>query len=408
MRIQFLEKDLSALKNQIIFTTPFDERDTPEKFLLNLNKQFHVFGGDEKDLQRLKIVSPNKDIFTKALQNPYSRKECVADILIDILDRAYEESQMTEIAELFSNCRDIVQLVSAKYSISLIPDNGTWNNKLRMLQSINEHYNDVEAILNKESKTMLLYNKRKAEELAIFLEPFVEALEDLSATSYTTSNRILLWWNLINNHFKSSENYSYEIKHFATNVNNLFRSKFRVQMDYKIDCFLDPRYKMLKMLNETERAEVIQEICILLNDATKGVSGPSTSTACRAPEPKKSKFAIFETQRGDNVTIRKKPKEKEDRFSKYETKTDDLEPNDEVNIYLCLPKINTLETNSPFDIILKFWKSKAKTLPNLFQLAMSRLNTPACCGCIGRNKITLKEDLKDDFLNDMLLIRDNL
>lgn len=59
MRVQYYANDFSTLHNNVIFTAPFDPRNS-DVFLVNLIKRFKQFGGDEKDLHRMKIVTPNE------------------------------------------------------------------------------------------------------------------------------------------------------------------------------------------------------------------------------------------------------------------------------------------------------------------------------------------------------------
>lgn len=416
MKVQYFEGDISALKNKVVFATPVYHDDSPEIFLTKLIKLFNNFGGHEHDLRQLPIVTDNQQIFLKALDT-FARKNCVADIIIDILNEAFNISAKRETEEFLSACTGIVRILFNldKHNLKLNQDNGTWKNKLLMVQSITDQYNDIAMILENESQVNFHFNKRRAEEFVSFLEPFIDAIDDLSAISYTTANKVLLWWTAMKDHLGTFDNYSYELKHIMINAMICFRSKFIITVDNKIDCFLDPRYKMLKMLEESERNEVATEIRTKLEEIIVEQIVPVASTST-APEVKKKKFAVYETKKGDSRAVlpkkvsnkSKEAKKNESRFKRFETNDDEeINQHDEVVRYLKLPVMKSSQFESEFDLVRKFWKSQQKNLPKLYKLATSRLHTPATCGCVGKNSFS-KQYLKDETLNELLFIRDKI
>lgn len=84
--------------------------------------------------------------------------------------------------------------------------------KILMLESINMHYDEMVAISNNDNKFAFQFNKRKSEEFISLLSPFVEALDDLSATTYTTANKIFVWRSVLNEHVHTFNEYSNDLK----------------------------------------------------------------------------------------------------------------------------------------------------------------------------------------------------
>ncbi|KAG4072373.1 hypothetical protein HA402_004305 [Bradysia odoriphaga] len=414
-------KDENRRTIRVICTACFNQGDSPDLFLTKLMNVFNNFGGHEQDLIPLVVVTDKQPIFIESLKKFDRRLNCIADIIIDILNETFQASPNQETNDLITTCKTIVGILmkSEKHNFELIRDDGTWVNKLLMVQSVTDQYNDIAVVLEMESRVNFEFNKRRAQEFISFLEPFVDALRDLSSNSYPTANKVLLWWTFIRDHLGTFQNYSYELKHMMINAMDLFRSKFVLTIDNKIDCFLDPRYKLLKMLSDTERTDVIAEVkkrldVIIVDEI---VHNPAASTS-KAPSVKKSRFADYETKKGDSRKIlpkkvSKKSKEEtknENRFKRFETNDDEnLNDSDEVVRYLKMPPMKSSEFGSEFDVISKFWKSQQKHIPKLYKLAISRLHIPMTCGCGGQtNPYRQQHSLSEGTLHDLLFIKDKL
>lgn len=366
MRLQYFAIDLSALHNEIIFAAPF-ESTTNDIFLSNFIKRFKHFGGDEKDLQRMKIVTPNDKFFSKALIYPLSRSKCVVNAIIQILDDAYDDCTSGELVDFFMCCRKIVRYVndSNKYDFSLECDNGSWKGKMAMMESINAHYDDLVVISNNDNKFDFQFNKIKSEELVSFLSPFIEAADDLASTEHTTANKIFVWWAVLNDHLQAFNEYSNERKAMMLCARNSFRLAFPVTMEEKINCFLDPRFKQLLMLAESEREHVMKEVRSLLRESTVEPDGSDEASSSGTSHAKKSRLENFESQKSISNS-RTKPRDNgkgRSRISKYEASEPIAEENDEVTIYLKLPLLNSSDFVKEFDIISKFWGMDLRDKP---------------------------------------------
>lgn len=353
------------------------------------------------------------NLFKKALDFPFSRKDCLADKINQILDESFKQSATKDFEEIFSNCRNIVRFIKDKdvqpFNIDVDPDDGTWKGKIQMLQSIVGQYNEIMKLLDNENKPNIKFVKRKADELLQFLEPFMDTVSDLTETSYPTANKILLWWAVLNDHLKTSENYSLELKKIMLNVRLCLATNFEPTMEDKINCFLDPRYKYLKMLSDKDRAEVISSVQNLLQNMEDNTNNTVAESSGQGPPNKKSRSSDYETTKSDvnqyRASNKPKPKDKVDRFKKYETNPSDGTENDECDIYLKLLPVKSNDFDSEADVVKCFWKSNKKKLPKLFKLVKTRLHLPACCAI---SEIQLKTKLDLKCLDDFMFIRNNM
>lgn len=410
MNLHYFDNNL-VLRRKMIFTISIDDSKA-EDAVHKIVQNFNVFGGEENDLYRLTIVTRTMNIFKQALDFPFSRKDCVADKINRILTESFSQSATKDFEEIFSNCRNIVRFINDKevqpLNINVRQDDGTWRGKIQMLQSLVGQYDDIMKLLDNENKSNIKFIKRKANELLQFLEPFVEAVSDLSETSYPTVNKIILWWAILNDHLKTSESYSLELKKIMVNARLSLASNFEPTMEDKINCFLDPRYKYLKMLSDNDRAEVISAVQNLLQnmvDTNKSVAEPSL----QGPPNKKSRSSSYEATKSDvnqyRASNKPKPNGKVDRFQKYETTPSDGTENDECDIYLKLPPVKSNDFDSEANVVKCFWKSNKNKLPKLFMLVKTRLHLPACST---GTEIQLKTKLDLKCLDDFMFIRNNI
>lgn len=418
MSIQYFKNDLSSLKKKIIFATIFDEEDKLEAIQLNIIKNFELFGGDKNDLEDLMIITPRNTVLAKVLAFPFIRNDCTSCVIKDIFNSAIKNSSTVEMEELLSTCRSVVRLIMSNEqynTMELCQDLGTWKTKDSMLRSIIAKYDDIIVILDDENQDKLRFSKKRAEELFDFLEPFVAAIDDLSATSHTTANKILLWWASLKDHLETKNKFSFEIKNIMINAKVSFDSRFQPTITNKIDCFLDPRYKSLLMLSEAERVEVINEVRKLVADIEIDIDVVTTVSNTHseiAPQAKKARFAAYEAGTSNAgaskavVQNKKQDASKEkNRFAKYEV--GDTQISDEVSKYVNLPQADPAKFESDLEIITKYWKPRKKLFPKLFKLALSRLHVPASCGCAWDETFKMKEKLKAEAINDLFIVKDN-
>lgn len=387
--IHYFEKDLSALRKNNIFAIGIDPKDDPTAILKNIIRNFNVFGGDEYQLHRTKIITPNTMMSKTIFDRPYHRQDCIIYKIKYILDAGFNSvsSQKDDFNEIINNCRNIVRYIKSKQlKIEVKIDCETWKSKIEMLEALKNQYNELMKFLDDDEETNFILNKKRLKEIVSFVTPFLEAMDDLAATDYPTANKIVLWWALLDNHLQDLENYSFWMKDISKKMKQIFDFELRPTMDNKIDCFLDPRYRWLKMFPQIEREAVYAKVRDMLHNSVEDSSRNFPS--CSSSE-------------------QSQPPAKKSRFSKFESTEMDYDNDDEVAMYLQAADAKKIDFQEEFNLIGIFWKLAEMKFPKLFQLATTRLHIPASCGNVGRNGY-IEQKFTLDKLNDLIIIGSSL
>lgn len=389
--MHYFDKELTALRKNNIFAIGIDPDDDPQISLMQIIRSFNIFGGDENQLKGMNIVTPNTVLMKTVLGSFYSRQDCIPYKIHKILEASFKNSscKRDDFYELIKTSRNIIRFIkdsgkSHQLEIDVKIDCESWTSKIKMLQALMDHYDNVMKILDGDKENNFVLNKKLMSEVVSFVTPFIEAVNDLAATEYPTANRIVLWWSLLKSHLEDDKNYSFYMKNIMKKAESIIDNELHPSMNNKIDCFLDPRYRWLKMFSQTERDAVYTKVREILKDVPEAEPRDlQPSSISEAPPPKKS------------------------RFSRFESTNVDVSTNDEVNMYLQGADSQTVNFDSEFNLIGIFWKNSRGKFPKLFQLAVSRLHLPASCSNINSDgyveqKITL------DKLNDLMLISSSL
>lgn len=378
----YFDNDLGALERKVLFAMSFDDLDNLEKIGSDIKTKFTIFGCDENMLKELNAVTPKEDIFADILKEICHRTDCAA-FIINLVLKAFVQNK--EFGDIFFTCKALVNYLietekSAKLTFSVVEDNGTWKNKVKMIEGLNKSYNELLNILNEEEKNKFKYNKKLAEELVKVLELFADGIVDLQSTAYPTSNKILLWWYLLKEHLKASKNHSVDMKRTIAHARTIFEMEYIPTMNQKVACFLDPRYRLLKMISADERSEVICEVRLLLSKM------PDPPINAELPGPA--------------------PPAKKSKFSHLEANDDDIEERDEVDTYIYAIELKSSKLDEcEFNVIGRFWKNNENKLPKLFKLATTLLHIPACC-CTCEITSNFKDADDSEMFEDLLFIRD--
>lgn len=379
----FFNDDLTQLTKKHIFTLSVEKDYCAEKIMCDIKSKLKTFGCDDKMLKKLSVVTPAKDIFVDILDGICLRVDCAAFIINSFLKPF---SDCDEVSELFLRCKGIMNYLietgkETKLKFKMTEDNDSWEHKILLIQKMNLNYNEVMDLLSVEKRAELKFDQKLAEELVEMFEVFIDAFDDLQSTNYPTSNKVLLWWSILNDHFNSKPKYSKPLKRATAQAKLLFETNFVPTIDQRISCFLDPRYRFLKMLSPEDRTEVIREVReILDNMPNEPCKAPAAETCI--PPTKKSKFKHLEAN------------------------DDDTEERDEINVYIHSTQLSSYNlADSEMNIVSKFWKSSESKLPKLSRLALSKLHVPACC-CTRDIPINLKRVMEHKTINSLLLLRD--
>lgn len=394
MTTHFFDRDFS-LKRKVLFTSLFKAK---VKSGVNIKKEFKrrfvLMGLDAKLLGKISFVTDQGSNIVKALKPPFKRKNCRAHLLNTILRNTFECDDIPLIIlKTFTSCKKIVRHLkqsgkSNELSKAVVQDCGTrWNYKLNMLQSVVNQYSEVMSLLSVERREKWSIDIELANEMISFLKPFKEACKSMEGDTYCTSNKILLWWAELTEHLDEEDCIREPMKTVFRVAKQFFKKKYLINMENKIACFLDPRYRELKMLTDVKRNEVFDEIKRLMK-ATENCGSEAEDDA---------------------------PIVNENRFFRYEGSLDE-DKLDEFQLYMKTATFSSYleDDNDKKHLVELFWRDNKNTFPLLCNLARKRLHIPASSGSservfsdAGRIYESRKTNLKPNVLDDLLFIRDN-
>lgn len=402
MTVHFFDENF-ILKKYLLFTSLFgcsgeatkkNSQKTGENIKFELIKQFELLGYDRGFLNKIKFVTDCGSNVVLALKE-YHRDDCRAHRLNTILQNTFDSDDLPlVITKILKICKKIVQYLKESGKTNLLPkaaiqECGTrWNTKLGVLKSVVEQYDEIKKILTVTQRNKWYINVDIAAEIIRFLTPFKEATESLEGETYPTACKVLLWWDNLSKHL-NEENFSDNpIKTLARIAKMYFDLKFQVNMDNKIACFLDPRYRFLKMLSENDRDDVHTEIKRLLKEVTHVEETP------------------------DLETPRKKY-----RFSMFEENSKDFQSDNEFELYMQSASFSEYykTEESKKHLVESFWRDNKERFPKLYYLAKKRLHVPATSApsevvfsSAGRIYDNKRTNLKPKKLDDLLFLKNNI
>lgn len=389
LNIHYFEQDLSALRKKKIFAIGVDTEDEPTTILASIIRNFNVFGVLELHLHKTKIITQKTMLMKTIFQQPFRRYDCILYKIKYVLDAGFNSSTDTSDSfnEVITNCRNIIRYIKNSGKSSLLKlevnvDCETWKSKINMVEAVECQYDEIIKLLDSDGEVNFVLNKKRLREIVAFVTPFLEAMDDLSATEYPTANKTVLWWALLNDHLQDTESYSFWMKDVIKKMKPIFDFELQPTMDNKIDCFLDPRFRWLKMFPHIEREETYDRVRNILQTPVENTAQNVTSGKALQSPP---------------------PPPKKSRFSKYESTETDVGKDDEVTMYLQAADVQSVDFHAEFNLIGIFWKLAAKKFPKLFQLATNRLHVPASCGNLDRNGY-VERKYTIDKLNDLMII----
>lgn len=199
-------------------------------------------------------------------------------------------------------------------------------------------------------------HNKAIDQLRQILEPFTRALKSLCIDQKPTINEVFVFRKKLEDHFKSRRASMGKVCDTAL---KLIREHFPITDLHKVAIFLDPRFKSLKFMSATEKANVLALVDKMLNvndaddpDASgkTGRDDKKPNVACAVDDSTDSAKYLIEYMDFD-----------EERDEKH----------DEIDTYMNLKFNDIYSTN-----ILEFWESRYD-LPHLRQLAKETLCIPA-------------------------------
>lgn len=305
---------------------------------------------------------------------------CAATKLTDIVGELLADP-LLEVAKTCSLiraiCKDFPKSPAHQASLQWVLDEydpTSWSYVWQLLNRCSEA---------KDSKELSTDMMASIHVITNILQPFQQASLSLSCTSTPTINQVYVFRKKLEDVFVLPYyNEPVAIGQLKTKARNLIQDKFNISNLHKLAVFLDPRFKSLKFLNDSERAAVIAMTKKLIAGGGAVVFGRAEDLSKKRPLIKSSanKSEYLMEYMDDKViacSASGSSSSQRDTKSEYLMEyMDDHVVHDgaanEVDIYLNLKLNNSVATD-----ILQFWKSR-KDLVRLRELARAILCIPAC------------------------------
>lgn len=395
MTVHYFDKHFS-LKRSILFTSLFKaKKKTGVNIRKELKRRFRNMGLDPQLLLKIDVVTDKGSNIVKALKPPYTRQNCRCHLLNTVLKNTFESDKVPLIMyKTIRLCKKIVRHLKQsgkmnQLSKCVIQDCGTrWNYKLDMVKSVVDLYQEIQPLLSVSNREKWQIDIELAEELILFLTPFKEACKSMEGDTYVTSNKILLWWAEISEHLSENNFARPAVKKTVRIARKIFDRKYTIDMSNKIACFLDPRYRTLKMLTDNDRETVFTEVKRLIQEET------DNDRQQRNNPVENRRFACFHGGLD------------EDNLEEFQSYMDTAD----FSMYWDAKK----ETESK-NLVEFFWRDNKERYPCLYKLARKRLHVPASSSSservfsdAGRTFEPRRTKLKPKKLDDLLFIRDQL
>lgn len=297
MTVHFFDDDF-VLKKYVLFTAKYVQNNKSGKNVLKeLTEQFENLGFKKEYLKKIRFVTDHGSNMVKALKDSYMRDDCRAHRLNTILANTFESDDVPLIIlKVLTCCKNIVRHLKQSETMNqlakaLVQECKTrWNTKLGMIESITSQYERVMELLTEKQYQKWSFDVHLAKEIISFLIPFKEATKSLEGDTYPTACKVLLWWDHLSNHLKEENFASTPMKSVVRIARGFFQLKYPIDINNKVACFLNPRYRFLKMLSIVERDEVYDEVIRLLLELPQSQSEDNL----QEPPAKRSRLSVFE------------------------------------------------------------------------------------------------------------------
>lgn len=386
--------DNFTLQKKVLFTSHFKYKEkTGKNIRKEILRRFGELGYNKNLLINIRFVTDQGSNMVKALKHPYSRDDCRAHLLNTVLRNTFESDDVPLIfMKSMTICKNMVRHLKQSGKSSELPHavkqecETRWNSRLAMLKSIVDQLPEIECLLSTAQNDRWEIDLDLLNALIQFLTPFETATKALEADDHPTANKILIWWAELSEHLDQSTFTIPAMNTIVEVAKKYFASKFKITIDIKIACFLDPRYRFLKMLSEDERNEVFDEVKRVMREIS------AEDKCCEPPPAKKSRLSVFE----DDMS--------------------DFDVENEFQLYMKTANYKYLVNDETKKRLIElFWRENRICFPVLSKLVRKRLNVPASSGSServfsdsGRYYNPRSSNLKPELLDDLLFIRNNM
>lgn len=348
LTVHFFDENFVLEKKDLCCTLFNNDIKSGVQIRRKIRKKFYNLGFETRYLHTMPFVTDRGANVVRAFKGRYNRKNCYCHVINTVLENTFKHHCPVHVEILISDCKSIVTYLKQSIKanqLTYTPKqevSSRWNSKLEMLNSVVPQYDEIVALLPEAQRQKWSIDVDLGKELIRFLEAFKEATLTLEAEKYPTANYILLCRVELKK-FLTEGNFVGSMKTLVKNALKYIDMKWPVLMEHKIACFLDPRYRDLKMLTDAERNGVVKEICKMLrNFPVAEIEGPSP--------PKKR------------------------RFSAYEDRVDD-EGYNEIQLYIQTADYSNMMGRK--HVVESFWQNNRFNFPKLYLLARKILCVPA-------------------------------
>lgn len=348
-----------------------------------LEEKFELMGLNPNSLGKIIFVTDQGGNIRAAIEMHNKRFDCIAHIVNNILLNAFRHADIVavEILNLIDNAKAIVTRFKRTQKSRQLRKTlkqtmpVRWNTHYTMLKSIFDQVHEVNRLIMDEngnneddgsesevSDEDTIYeseqedNERRIStvdpgllsEVVKFLENFRDCINELEADKVPTFHKIRAWQKILLNCCILMPTDSSSLKSLKLATKLEIEKRFKTDIRHDIASFLYPKFKNLKMLTETERANTMAK----LKDMLSELAPPPIPIQSEDPVPqKKTRFDVFFSDESEH--------ENENGI--------DLE----INLYLHSAKMME-ETD-----LLEWWQLNDRYYPKLAEMAKQILNIQA-------------------------------
>lgn len=261
------------------------EKKTGANILLHVTDILKQFNIDNKLINSV-IVTDNGANVVSAFNN-FKRLSCACHNLNLLMTDVLEKDPIYEIRQLIDASKKLVKYfkhseLNNKLSKSLKQDVQTrWNSVYIMLQSIFDVKDEIKYLLSEKNQSNRIadIDFEIINQVLEFLKPFKECSEKFSSEKEPTIHIYVLWYNKLKSHCNQKMLDSFVISQLKTNTLLQLDKRLKPTNLHYVGLFLNPPFRQLNFLTETERNDTFATIKGILSEYSIENTSPEKSTS---------------------------------------------------------------------------------------------------------------------------------
>lgn len=341
------------------------------------------------------------------MKEPNIRINCTAHLVNNIVHAILDTTKPSNsmIVKNLSYCRKLVKHtkrtnLNSNLERSLKADTMTrWNSVYDMIESILAAWEDIEAVLPLTDLVLLKrIDKPALIELKEFLEPFKKVTMELQYRNKCTIHLVLLCRKKILRHLTINPEDSARIKEMKNVGRTYLEAKWISNDVHKKTIFFHPEMKQLKVLEEDERADILQMLRDELNADETRKSGTDDVNASRS------------TKRPADSSVDNFPTKKQKTMSLVDEFRDDNadRPMEEIDAYIQSTQASQIGNGD----LCEWWEQNKNRFPNMYKLSLKYLCVPAT-SALAESKFSIsgyminekRTNLRSDNVNNLMFLK---